>query len=184
MLQKIHSRCRRSPLVKTKYTAGPHSEFVQKRVTKVWLLLKGLSVEGLYCKRPIQCLASSEILTPTPSPPAFGGWVGGGGWVRTHSLGGEGVGVQHFGRGQTKLLCTLYIITLWAWGSIHSHETTEEAASGNLFWPEWRERILKDGGHKSREDIFNERWVALEKDRWLWWVAISNTVSQPSPKWT
>jgi hypothetical protein len=27
------------------------------------------SVEGLYCKRPIQCLASSEILTPHPSPP-------------------------------------------------------------------------------------------------------------------
>jgi hypothetical protein len=23
-------------------------------------------VEGLYCKRPIQCLASSEILTPHP----------------------------------------------------------------------------------------------------------------------
>ncbi len=27
------------------------------------------SVEGLYCKRPIQCLASSEILTPPPTPP-------------------------------------------------------------------------------------------------------------------
>ncbi len=26
----------------------------------------GQSVEGLYCKRSIQCLASSEILTPTP----------------------------------------------------------------------------------------------------------------------
>ncbi len=25
-------------------------------------------VEGLYCKRPIQCLASSEILTPPPPP--------------------------------------------------------------------------------------------------------------------
>jgi hypothetical protein len=24
------------------------------------------SVEGLYCKSPIQCLASSEILTPQP----------------------------------------------------------------------------------------------------------------------
>ncbi len=30
----------------------------------------GTGVEGLYCRRPIQCLASSEILTPpTPSPP-------------------------------------------------------------------------------------------------------------------
>jgi hypothetical protein len=28
------------------------------------------SVEGLYCKRPIQCLASSEILTPPPHRPA------------------------------------------------------------------------------------------------------------------
>jgi hypothetical protein len=26
-------------------------------------------VEGLYCKRPIHCLASSEILNPHPSPP-------------------------------------------------------------------------------------------------------------------
>jgi hypothetical protein len=52
-------------------------------------------VDGLYCKRPIQCLVSLEILTPppTPSPPGectlrlcCGG--------RTHSLGGEGVGRQ------------------------------------------------------------------------------------------
>ncbi len=44
-------------------------------------------VEGLYCKRPIQCLASSEILTPTPSPPgqcvspAFGEGGGHTRWV-------------------------------------------------------------------------------------------------------
>jgi hypothetical protein len=51
--------------------------------------------EGLYCKRPIQCLASSEILKPPPPPPSPPGecvtlrlWCGG----RTHSLGGEGVG--------------------------------------------------------------------------------------------
>jgi hypothetical protein len=53
-----------------------------------------LFVDGLYCKRPIQCLASSEILTPTPSPPGecvpARLWCGG----RTHSLGGEGVGGQ------------------------------------------------------------------------------------------
>jgi hypothetical protein len=54
-----------------------------------------LPEEGLYCKRPIQCLASSKILTPplphrpaSVYPPAFGG----GG--RTHPLGGEGVGVS------------------------------------------------------------------------------------------
>jgi hypothetical protein len=52
-------------------------------------------VEGLYCKRPIQCLASSEILTPHPStpgvhctpPPAFGAGGGHTRWV-------EGVGGQ------------------------------------------------------------------------------------------
>jgi hypothetical protein len=52
--------------------------------------LIGLIVEGLYCKRPIQCLASSEILTPpppTPSqpgecvPPAFGAGGGHTRWV-------------------------------------------------------------------------------------------------------
>jgi hypothetical protein len=43
-------------------------------------------VEGLYCKRPIQCLVSSEILTPHP----LTAWCSG----RTHSLGGEGVGVN------------------------------------------------------------------------------------------
>jgi hypothetical protein len=26
------------------------------------------TVEALYCKRPIQCLASSDILTPPPHP--------------------------------------------------------------------------------------------------------------------
>ncbi len=56
-----------------------------------------ICVEGLYCKRPIQCLTSSKILTPHPPhcpasvyppPPTIG--AGGG----THSLGGEGVGGQ------------------------------------------------------------------------------------------
>jgi hypothetical protein len=51
-------------------------------------------VEGLYCKRPIQCLASFKILTPHPltarrvcTPRLLCGG-------RTHSLGGEGVGVN------------------------------------------------------------------------------------------
>ncbi len=51
-------------------------------------------VEGLYCKRPIQSLASSEILTPPPHRPAsvyppplvwgedtLAGWRGGGGSI-------------------------------------------------------------------------------------------------------
>jgi hypothetical protein len=46
---------------------------------------RGRTVEGLYCKRPIQCLASSEILTPPPPLTArrgedtLAGWRRGGG---------------------------------------------------------------------------------------------------------
>jgi hypothetical protein len=71
------------------------------------LLSLGSSVEELYCKRPIQCMASSKILTHLPlttrrvCTPRL--WCGG----RTHSLGGEGVGGQYFRR-QT-LLCTLHL---------------------------------------------------------------------------
>jgi hypothetical protein len=65
------------------------------------------TVEGLFCKRPIQCLASSKILIP-PRPlttrrvctPRL--WCGG----RTHA-GWRGGGGQYFGRRQT-LLCTLH----------------------------------------------------------------------------
>ncbi len=56
-------------------------------------LLISLTIEGLYCKRPMQCLASSEKLTPHPltarwvcTPPplvrgedTLDGWRGGGG---------------------------------------------------------------------------------------------------------
>ena len=35
---------------------------------ELYCVLYGIDVEGLYCKRPIQCLASSEILTLHPSP--------------------------------------------------------------------------------------------------------------------
>jgi hypothetical protein len=70
----------------------------------------GRIVEGFYCKRPIQCMASSVILTPNPLTAQrvcaggghmLGGWRGGGGSIirKTHTL-----------------LCTLYIIyvsTLW-----------------------------------------------------------------------
>jgi hypothetical protein len=46
------------------------NEKLQKSGTMVELTKPGTwignSVQGLYCKRPIQCLASSEILTPHP----------------------------------------------------------------------------------------------------------------------
>ncbi len=51
-------------------------------------------VEGFYCTRPIQCLASSEILTPHPLTARrvciLRLWC----WGRTHSLGAEWVGGQ------------------------------------------------------------------------------------------
>ncbi len=59
------------------------------------------AVEGSYCKRPIQCLASSKRLFPHPLtarrvctvyPPPPHLWC----WGSTHSLGGEGVGGQYF----------------------------------------------------------------------------------------
>jgi hypothetical protein len=64
-----------------------------KRIVEVHTLYTTV-VERLYCKRPILCLASSKILTPTPSPPSECVpprlWCGG----RTHSLSVEGVGVN------------------------------------------------------------------------------------------
>ncbi len=54
-----------------------------------------LTVEGLYCKRPIQCLASSELLTPHPltarrvcTPPPL---VRGGGHTRGGREGGGSI---------------------------------------------------------------------------------------------
>jgi hypothetical protein len=75
--------------------------------SKFLIIIIPLPVEGLYCKRPIQCLASSKNIDPPPPHrhrPAsvYPLWCGG----RTHSLDGEGVGVNssEFGRRQT-LLC-------------------------------------------------------------------------------
>ncbi len=63
----------------------------------------GESVERLYCKRPILCLASSKILTPRL-------WCGG----RTHSLGGEGGGGSIFWKTPGTALYSTYVSTLWA----------------------------------------------------------------------
>jgi hypothetical protein len=65
-------------------------------------------VERSYCKRPVQCLAYSKILTPTPSlpgecvPPAFCAAGGHTRWVE------RGWGGQYFGIRQTQL-CTLHM---------------------------------------------------------------------------
>jgi hypothetical protein len=66
------------------YTSGKTSDLTCcVRPRKMDNGVDGRAVEGLYCKRPIQCLTSSEIFTPNL-------WGG----VRTHSLVGEGVGVN------------------------------------------------------------------------------------------
>jgi hypothetical protein len=68
-------------------------EHVAATLTAAEVGNRGWPVERLFCKRPIQFLASSKILTPhpltarrvcIPPPPAFG--CGG----RTHLLGREG----------------------------------------------------------------------------------------------
>jgi hypothetical protein len=69
-------------------------------------------VEGLYCKRPIQCLASSKLLTPPPPhrpaslyPPAFGA---GGGHTRWVERGGGSIARKT----PNTALYSLYVSTL------------------------------------------------------------------------
>jgi hypothetical protein len=68
------------------------------------------TIERLYCKRPIQCLASFKILTTHPLttpgecvPPAFGAGGGHTYWVE------RGVGGQYFGRRQTLNVCKYFV---------------------------------------------------------------------------
>jgi hypothetical protein len=89
--------------------------------------LTGQTVEGLYCKRPIQCLASSKILTPHrpvcvyPPPPPPPPLVRG----RTLSLGGEGGGGQYFRRRRIQLCrYSTYVSTLWVRHSLVNQSTS------------------------------------------------------------
>ncbi len=68
-----------------------------------WILVP---VERLYCKRPIQCLASSKILTPPP--PSTPSRPGGG----PYSLGGEGGGESIFWKAPDTALYSTYVSTL------------------------------------------------------------------------
>jgi hypothetical protein len=63
-----------------------------------------------YCKRPIQCLESSEILTPHPltARRRMCLWFGG----RTYSLGGEGVGGSIVWKTPDTALYSIYVSTL------------------------------------------------------------------------
>jgi hypothetical protein len=93
------------------------------------------TVERLYCKRPILCLASSQILTPHPPhrpasvyPPAFGAGGGHTRWLE------RGVGGQYFGRRQTQL-CTLYVHTAGV-GERDSHCTSKlQLVESDKPWP-------------------------------------------------
>ncbi len=75
---------------------------------------RGGDVEGLYCKRPIQCLASSEILTPHPPhrpvsvyPPAFGAGGGHTRWVE------RGWGVNSSEDARHCSVLYIYIVSTW-----------------------------------------------------------------------
>jgi hypothetical protein len=69
-------------------------------------------VERLYCKRPIQCLASSKILTPTPSPPGEGVLGAGGGEDKLAR--GRGVGGSIVRKTPDTALYSIYVSTLWS----------------------------------------------------------------------
>jgi hypothetical protein len=78
-------------------------------------------VEGLHCKRPIQCLASSEILTPHPltaprvctGPPLVRG--------EDTLARGRGGGGSIVWKTSDTALHSIYVSTLW-WGrTIESH---------------------------------------------------------------
>ncbi len=81
-------------------------------------------VEGLYCKRPIQCLASSKILTPHPlasllyPPPAVGAGGGHTRWVER----GWGVNSSEDARHCTLYMKVYFVVSpvgpprLWEWG--------------------------------------------------------------------
>ncbi len=55
-------------LLKVDFCNIDHRKLLVRRKLSLahWFSLEIQVVEGLYCKRPIQCLASSEILTPHP----------------------------------------------------------------------------------------------------------------------
>jgi len=85
------------------------------------------SVERLYCKRPIQCLASSKILTPhlltarrvcTVYPPAFCAGGGHTRWVER----GWGVNILEDARHCSGLYIRKYFVGdmyhVWAWCSV------------------------------------------------------------------
>jgi hypothetical protein len=73
------------------------------------------TVKRLYCKRPIQCLASSKILTPPPLPgdcvvypPAFGAGGGHTRWVER----GWGVNILEDARHSSVLyVCKYFVVT-------------------------------------------------------------------------
>jgi hypothetical protein len=79
-----------------------------------------IPVERLYCKRPIQCLAFSKILTPhrlTARRVCTPLWCGG----RTHSLGGEGGGGGSiFWKTPDTALYSTYVSTLCLYPSLYT----------------------------------------------------------------
>jgi hypothetical protein len=100
--------------------------------------LTGRSVEGLYGKRPIQCPASSEILTPPPHrpasvyPPTFG--AGGG----IHSLDGEGVGVNSSEDARHYSVSVFYICKYFVARSLKTKPTwVETRERGGLCYSIW-----------------------------------------------
>ncbi len=75
----------------------------------------------------MQCLASSELLTPHVYPPLRLWWGG-----RTHSLGGEGVGGNSLEDARhCSVLYTVYVSTLWLNASPHTNRLSEMSEKGS-----------------------------------------------------
>ncbi len=81
-----------------------------------------VNVEGLYCKRPIQCLASSEILTPHPL--TFGAGGGHTRWVERWWVVNSSEDASHC---SVLYICKYFVVckpkigsreVIWRWGTI------------------------------------------------------------------
>ncbi len=96
-------------------------------------------VEELYCKRPIQCLASSKILTPHPSPPAS---------VYPPSPAfGAGGGHTRWKTPDTALSST-YVSTLWSLiFSITSYSIFYIKSIQGMFFPVRDSSVRRDFAH-------------------------------------
>jgi hypothetical protein len=112
--------------------------------SKRWIRI-GVSVERLYCKRPILCLASSKILTPHPPhrpasvypPPLVRGEDTLAGW-----RGGRGVNILEDARHSSVIYICKYFV------GIRQKMLDPDQDQRNTDTKHWVEGGLKVGGNE------------------------------------